>query len=63
VILQNCFDLLKDVPGSCSERGATFSDDGDRAISVKVEEVTDLQEVEDPVSISCLLMKCEHEVS
>jgi hypothetical protein len=56
-------DLLKVVPGSCSETGAPLSDDGDGVISIKVEEGTDIQEVEDPVPISCSLIKDEHEVS
>jgi hypothetical protein len=55
-------DLLKVVPGSCSETGITFPDDGDGATSVKVE-VTDVQDEEDPVPISCSVIKCEPEVS
>lgn len=61
--MQNCLDVLKVVPGSCSETGATFPDDGGGVISVKVEEVTDIHEEEDPVPISCLVIKGEHEVS
>jgi hypothetical protein len=63
VVLQNCVDLLKVVPGLCSETGAKFYDDGGGVISVKVEEVTDIQEVKNPVPISCSLIKGEHEVS
>jgi hypothetical protein len=64
VVLQNCVDLLKVVPGSCSETRATFSGDGGGVISVKVEEVTYIEEAEeDPVSISCSVIKGEHEVS
>jgi hypothetical protein len=56
-------DSLKVVPGSCSETGATFPDDGDGVTTVKVEEVTDIQDEEDPVPMSCSVIKCEHEVS
>jgi hypothetical protein len=63
VVLQNCVDLLKVVPGSCSETGATFSDEGGGVTSVKVEEGTDIQKEEDPVPVSCSLIKGEHEVS
>lgn len=63
MVLQNCVDVLKVVPGSCGETGATFSDDGGGVINVKVEEGTDIQEVADPVPMSCSLIKGEHEVS
>jgi hypothetical protein len=63
VVLQNCVDLPKVVPSLCNETGATFSDDGGGVIIVKVEEVTDVQEVDDPVPISCSIIKGEHEVS
>jgi hypothetical protein len=56
-------DSLKVVPGSHSETGATFSNDGDGVTTVKVEEVTDIQDEEGPVPISCSVIKCEHEVS
>jgi hypothetical protein len=62
--LQMCLDLLKFVPGLSSETGATFSDGGGGINSVKVEEVTDVQEEEEvPMPISCSLIKGEHEVS
>jgi hypothetical protein len=56
-------DVLKVVPGSCSETGAPFSDDGGGVISFKVEEGTDIQEEENPVLVSCSVIKGEHEVS
>jgi hypothetical protein len=56
-------DLLKVVPGSCNETRATFFDDGSGVINVKVEDVTDIQVEEDPVPLSCSLVKGEHEVS
>lgn len=63
MVLQNFVDVLKVVPSSCSETAATFSDDGGGVTSVKVEEVTDMHEEEDPVPISCSVIKGEHEVS
>jgi hypothetical protein len=62
VVLQNCLNLLEVVPGSCRETGATLSDDRVGIISIKVE-VTDIQGEEDPVPISCSLIKGEHKVS
>jgi hypothetical protein len=60
----DCLDLLEVVPGSCSETGATFADDGNGVISIKVE-VTDIheEEEEDPMPISCSVIKGEHKVS
>jgi hypothetical protein len=43
--------------------GATFSDGVGGINSVKVEEVTDVQEEEVLMPISCSLIKGEHEVS
>jgi hypothetical protein len=54
----DCLDLLEVVPGSCSETGAILADDGNRVISIKVE-VTE----EDPMPISCSVIKGEHKVS
>jgi hypothetical protein len=51
-------DMLRVVPGTFSE-----TDDADVITSVKVEEVTDIQAEEDPVPISCLVIKSKHEVS
>jgi hypothetical protein len=62
MVLQNYMDFLKVVPDTCSETDAT-SDDADVITSVKVEEVTDIQAEEDPVPISCLVIKGKHEVS
>lgn len=53
VVLQNCMDLLKVEPGSCSEECLTSSHDGNQ-------EVRNVQE-EDPL-LMCPVIKAEHEV-
>jgi hypothetical protein len=63
VVLQNCFDLLKVVPGSYSETSLTSSHDGNQVINIKVEDFADTQEEEDPLLIKLPVMKSEHEVS
>jgi hypothetical protein len=57
VVLQNCVDLPKLVPDSCSETSQTSFCDGNEAMVVKVEDGTDIvvQEEKDPLLI--------HEVS
>jgi hypothetical protein len=57
VVLQNCMDLPKLVPDSCSETSQTSLCDGNEAMVVKVEDGTDIlvQEEKDPLLI--------HEVS
>jgi hypothetical protein len=63
MVLQNYTNLRKLVPGSCSETNLT-SCDGNHAISIKVEDVTDTQEEqEDPLLTEFPLIKVEHEVS
>jgi hypothetical protein len=59
VVLQNYMNLLKVEPGSDSET----CHDGNQVIDVKVEEVMDIQEEEDPVLITFPAIKAEHEVS
>jgi hypothetical protein len=59
VVLQNCMDLLKVEPGSDSET----CHDGNQVIDIKVEEVTDIQEEEDPLRRTFTVIKTEHEVS
>jgi hypothetical protein len=56
VILQNCRDLVKVVPGSYSEIYVMSQD-------VKVEELSDIQEEEDPLLLPVPIIKAEHEVS
>lgn len=60
MVLQNCTDFLKCLPGSCSETCVTSFHDGNEVMSIKVEAVT---EEEDPLLISFPGMKAEHEVS
>jgi hypothetical protein len=61
VVLQNYMEILKVEPTSCSETCVT-SFDGNEAIDVKVEEVTDLQ-VEDPLLVTLPVVHAEQEVS
>jgi hypothetical protein len=56
VVLQNCMVLLKVEPDSCSETYVTSSHSGSQ-------EVTDVQEEEDPLLMPCPVTKVEHEVS
>jgi hypothetical protein len=56
VILQNCRDLVEVVPGSYSEIYVTSQD-------IKVEELSDVQEEEDPLLLRVPVIKTEHEVS
>jgi hypothetical protein len=59
VVLQNCINLPNDAPGSHSETCCA----GVEFINVKVEEMTDIEDDESPVSISSPAIKGEHEVS
>jgi len=66
LILQNCMDLLKVEPGSCSETYATSSCVENRVIGIKVEEGTNVEEEEeeeDPLLIPFTPIKSECEVS
>lgn len=60
MVLQNCTDFLKCLPGSCSETCITSFRDGSDVMSIKIEAVT---EEEDPLLITFPGMKTEHEVS
>jgi hypothetical protein len=63
IILQNCMDLLKVVPGSYSETCPTSSHDGNQVVNIKYE-VTDVQEEEeDPLLITSSGIRDEHTVS
>jgi hypothetical protein len=62
VVLQNCISLLEIVPGSCSETCLTSHDDN-QIIDIKVENVADAQEEEDPLLITSQVIKTENEVS
>lgn len=61
MVLQNCKDEV--VSGSCSETYLTSSPDVSDIISVKVEDVADVQLREDLVPTEFLIIKNENEVS
>jgi hypothetical protein len=63
VILQDNMDLLDVTPGSCSEANDTSSHAGNEIVTIKVEDVPDIQEEEDPLLITFPVVKEEHEVS
>jgi hypothetical protein len=52
VVLQNCMDLEKDVPVSCCQTFPVSSRDGNQFMNTKVEEVSDVEEEEDPLLIT-----------
>jgi hypothetical protein len=58
LVLQNCLELVKVVPGSDSETCC----DGNWDVIIKDEDVTDVQEDEDPLLITSPLMKAEQSV-
>jgi hypothetical protein len=64
VVLQNCMDLEKDVPVSSREARPIFSHDANHFVSVKVEEVSVIDEEEDPLLLTSPQRKAdEREVS
>jgi hypothetical protein len=63
VVLQNCIDLLKVVPGSYSEVYLSSSHDGNQVVNIKVEDFAGVEEEEDPLLIEFPVIKPEHEVS
>jgi hypothetical protein len=63
VILQDSMDLLEVASGSCSEIYDTSSHDGNEIVSIKVEDIPDIKEEEDPLLITFPVVKNEHEVS
>ncbi|PNF26365.1 hypothetical protein B7P43_G01771 [Cryptotermes secundus] len=56
-----CMDFLKPEPGLSSEACPTSSHDGNQIIDIKVE-VSDTQDVEDPLLITLPEIKAEHEI-
>jgi hypothetical protein len=64
VVLQNCMDLEKHVPGPCSETYPTSSHDVNQGMTIKVEEVSDVEvEEKRAVPMTFVRIKAEHEVS
>jgi hypothetical protein len=57
LVLQDSAHSQEDVPGSCTETSPTSSYDGNHAINIKVEEVSDVEEEDNPG------IKVEHAVS
>jgi hypothetical protein len=56
-------EVEKHVPGLCSETCPVSSQDVDLVMSVKVEEVSDMQEEDVPVPTTWRAIKAESEVS
>jgi hypothetical protein len=63
LVLQDCAHSQEDVPGSCTETCPASSCDANQAINIKDEEVSDVEEVEDPLPISFPGIKAEQAVS
>jgi hypothetical protein len=67
VVLQKCMDLLKAEPDSYSGTCIMYDDDDDddenKAIDIKVKEDPDVKEEQDPLAMTLLSVKSEHEVS
>jgi hypothetical protein len=63
VVLQDSLDSQKDEPGSHSEACPSWSHDVDQAVNIKVEEFSDIDDGEDPVPMTVIGIKAEHEVS
>jgi hypothetical protein len=62
VVLQYSMDSQKDEPGSHSE-ACLSSPHGDHTINIKDEDISDMEDGEDPVSVTVVGIKAEHEVS
>jgi hypothetical protein len=60
MLLQNRVDSQKDVPGSHSEAHGSSSLGDDQAVNIKVEEVSDMEDGEDPVPMTVVGIKAEH---
>jgi hypothetical protein len=63
LVIHNCLDSQKGAPGSHSEAHTLSSHDGDQAVNIKVEEFSDVEDREDPVPMTFVGVKAEHEVS
>jgi hypothetical protein len=53
----------KDEPCSHSEACPSWSHDDDPAVNIKVEEFSDIEDVEKPAPMTAVGIKAEHEVS
>jgi hypothetical protein len=63
VVFQNRLGSQKDVPGLHSEPCASSSRTGVQAVHIKVEELSDIEGGKDPVTMTVVGIKAEHEVS
>jgi hypothetical protein len=63
VVLQNYMDILKSEPGPCTGTCQMSSDEGKQFVGIKVEEVADMREEEDPEPTTSPLIKTESAVS
>jgi hypothetical protein len=63
MVLQDSLDSQKDVSGSHSEACSSLSLSGLQADNIKVEEFSDIEDSNDPVPITVVGIKVEHEVS
>jgi hypothetical protein len=61
--LQNCMDILKSECGPCAGTYQMSSDDGNQFVDIKVEDVTDMKEEEDPWPTTSTGIKTEPAVS
>jgi hypothetical protein len=63
ILLQKDVDLRKVIPGSYCETHQTSCNDGNEGNNIKVEEVTVIQQEEEPLPIEFSKIKAEQEVS
>jgi hypothetical protein len=59
LVLQDCMDSQQDAPETCPPSSL----DADHSVSIKVEEVSDVEVEEDPLLISSAGIEAEHAVS
>jgi hypothetical protein len=63
VVLQNCLDIVKSEPGSCTATCLMSYDDGNQVVGIKVEHDTDIKLEEDPGQTTSTAVKTEPAVS
>jgi len=63
MFFQNCVNLLRSDPGSCSETCLTSFDGENQVIGIEVEEVTNTEEEGDPQPVTFQTIRTEIEVS